>query len=74
MIKKIIFILFLALPTFLIYELFGNISRGLSCPSLSGDGKKAHFIGYYMVSAGYAVLSVIASTLAFIFFRKLFRK
>lgn len=74
MIKKIIFLFFLALPTFLIYELFGNVSRGLSCPSLSGDGRKAHFIGYYMVSTGYAFLSVIASALAFVFFRKLFRK
>lgn len=72
--KKMMLAALIIVPAFLIYEFFGNISRAVSAPSLSGGEKKAHFIGYYVIGAGYAVLSAIASLFVFILARKKFHR
>lgn len=71
MIKKIVLVASLILHITFLYEFFGNFIRAISSPYLCGKERNAHFAGYYMISAGYASLSLLLSFLSFVLFATL---
>ncbi len=70
MVKKSFITIFTITLMILCYQMVGNLIRAAQGVILIGDNN-AHFLGYYMIAGGYAVLFMInIAILCFIIFLK----
>lgn len=71
MVKKIFIVIFTITLMILCYQMVGNLIRAARGVILIGDNN-AHFLGYYMIAGGYAVLFIINIVILcfIIFFKK----
>lgn len=71
MVKKIFIAIFTITLIILGYQVIGNLIRAAKGVVLIGDNN-AHFLGYYMIAGGYAVLFIINIVILcfIIFFKK----